>query len=703
MARNILQGVAGTIVDNISEIEIKHKIEELVIGYNEAMTYRSKELQESILSFKTFLNENSSLIFSYVYGVSVDLTKNQKMIESLGEHTLKQIAEIIIKMGKQYKAYTRNHNITNYRIDRYGHDTTLSRFIGPNYVTYSENAISGYKTEKTLHDGISLHQGKYFYFKDSNSESLDSLKNNTDRTFDINSGVFIGLNNFISYTGDTLYVGENTTSNASANDEIKAAVRQTAIKNIVFPDGLILIHGDVNINKNLKVAQKLEVTSTSNFKDNIVIDKGDVTLINTSGATTFKLTNSTGTIELAKNIIIAGTGLSSDENALTINKGSINLGFGNIILAKGDTTLTKGNLLLSEGNAVLSNGSLTLANGNFNLSGNQYIDNDNGFYIKQAGASDGTNSSSVFTNSQIRLGQNSENVSIMLGTGDNLILDANTSHYNIYKTFNSKSETLATFSGAVKLEDTLTIISKSLGTSIFSVNSSGNINNAGTITSAGKIKSSEEIISLDGTSSFAKLNVAGETYIAGTLTVAKAVSLNNTLNVQLGITGNTGTFATGIIGGCAFSGGGIMTGTATAAYYADLAEYYTTDKKYEPGTILQYSRYDLFFEAELYKGGVLLGVVSDKPGQILNSGLADKEQPANMIVLKGRSPVKLSNYCEKNLVVRGNAVIACTNDYGKAIVIDFNDYEFHKLDLEHRYIGRVLNADLTNNTVEVKF
>ena len=30
MARNILQGVAGTIVDNISEIEIKHKIEDLV-------------------------------------------------------------------------------------------------------------------------------------------------------------------------------------------------------------------------------------------------------------------------------------------------------------------------------------------------------------------------------------------------------------------------------------------------------------------------------------------------------------------------------------------------------------------------------------------------------------------------------------------------------------------------------------------------
>ena len=78
MARNILQGVAETIVDNISEIEIKHKIEELVIGYNEAMTYRSKELQESILSFKTFLNENSSLIFSYVYGVSVDLTKKPK-------------------------------------------------------------------------------------------------------------------------------------------------------------------------------------------------------------------------------------------------------------------------------------------------------------------------------------------------------------------------------------------------------------------------------------------------------------------------------------------------------------------------------------------------------------------------------------------------------------------------------------------------
>lgn len=702
MARNILQGVAETVVNTISEIEVKHKIEEMVISYNEYMTYRSKELQESLLSFKTFINGNNSSLLAFSAGINTDLTKNQLMIESLGSHVLNQIADIIVKNGEQYKAYTRNHNITNYRIDRYGHDTTLSRLIGPNYTTYSENALSGYKTEQTLHAGIGLHQSKYFYFKDANSESIDALKNNTDRTFNLHSGVYIGLNNFISYTGDTLFLGENSNSNASTNDEIKTAVSQDAIRNLVLPDGIITVHGDVNIGKNLKVTQTLEINSTSTFKDHIVVEKGDITLNNTSGVTTFKLTNSTGTLELARNAIISGSGLSAEELALEIKKGSLSLGYGDITLTRGSTTLTKGDLLLSEGNATLSNGSLTLSNGNLNLNGNQYIDNDNGIFIKSVNGTDGTGASTIMTNSKITLGQNGENVSIILGTADNTILDANTSHYNIFKTFNSLSTNVATFGGALKLVDTLNVMSSSLGSSIFSVNSTGNIN------TAGSIESGAGITSKSGTSTFVDLHagalsVNGNSYVSGTLTVDKATNINNTLNVNLGITGLYGTLGNGSnIGGCTFNNGE-MNGIATKAYYADLAEYYTTDEEYEPGTVLQYSRHNLFYEAELFTGGVLVGVVSDKPGYVLNSGLANEEQSSNAIVLKGRSPVKISSYCEKHLIVRGNVVLACCNDYGKAIVIDFNDYEFHKPDLEHRYIGRVLSPNIIDNKIEVKF
>jgi hypothetical protein len=61
MARNILQGVAETLVGTITEVDVRHQIESIVIGYNEAMSYRSKELQESLLTFKTIGNSTTSI------------------------------------------------------------------------------------------------------------------------------------------------------------------------------------------------------------------------------------------------------------------------------------------------------------------------------------------------------------------------------------------------------------------------------------------------------------------------------------------------------------------------------------------------------------------------------------------------------------------------------------------------------------------
>lgn len=82
---------------------------------------------------------------------------------------------------------------------------------------------------------------------------------------------------------------------------------------------------------------------------------------------------------------------------------------------------------------------------------------------------------------------------------------------------------------------------------------------------------------------------------------------------------------------------GVIYGTATSARYADLAEKYTTDKEYEPGTVLVVS-YDEKSEAtsSWLSGQRVLGVVSTNPAFLMND-----EAPGQAIALRGRVPVKV--------------------------------------------------------------
>ncbi len=88
----------------------------------------------------------------------------------------------------------------------------------------------------------------------------------------------------------------------------------------------------------------------------------------------------------------------------------------------------------------------------------------------------------------------------------------------------------------------------------------------------------------------------------------------------------------------------IFDGTATKAQYADLAEMYTTDQYYEPGTVLSVGK---THEATLFNNCTLLGVVSTKPGYLLNS-----DTKGVAIALKGRVPVKT-----KDTIQRGEFVV----------------------------------------------
>ena len=685
MAKSILQDIASTIVGTISEVEILHKIESIMISYDEVVSFKSKETEDALLTFKMYLSKSSNELSSIVAKTNITLDRLSTSHEALGKHTLKNIASIIKNLGVQYKAYNRfyKHNVN--KINQLKYTNTLSQFIGPSFVTYSVDSASGYsEVRKDDYSGVDLIASLYLYLKDAKSESIANM-HTTNRSFSSNLGLFHGLNSIVSFDtiSKTLYLGESSDTNISNPPSLQSSVRQRALINTVLPDGENLVKGNMKINKNLKVDQTLNVVGEFLLESDLTINNGDIIVKNNSSDIVFHFDTSEGSLLIDESVNINGNGLSNTDNALHIGKGSITLDNGDINSAIGNLTLSKGNLLVGIGNIKINSGGLELANGDFKLNGNQYIDNAKGIFINKPGQTGGVDASARITNNSLYIARNDENLDVRWGSNNNPSLISNNSDFKIYKKFTSESTSVAMFGGKIVLKDGLTV-NDSGNNVLFNVSSSGDLT-AKSLTLSERLKAY-------GNSEFENLRLSGTLKVEGTSTLARTTA--------------TELYATGIsaINGCLFNGGGIMTGTATAAYYADVAEYYTTDDRYDYGSVLQYSD-NIFNEGQLFKqNGIVLGVVSHKPGTILNAGLADDENTiASLIVLKGRSPVKLSKFTNPRYLVNGNIVVACDRDLGTAEVISNYDYTNNILEYSSKYIGRVINKEIIEGRIEVKF
>jgi hypothetical protein len=109
-----------------------------------------------------------------------------------------------------------------------------------------------------------------------------------------------------------------------------------------------------------------------------------------------------------------------------------------------------------------------------------------------------------------------------------------------------------------------------------------------------------------------------------------SVALNtNIATIQgstLSITGN------GTIGGN-LTVSGFMVGRSTQAVYADLAENYSSDDQYEPGTVLIFGGTQEVTQSTTSHDPAIAGVVSTNPAYLMNSG-----QPGIIVALTGRVP-----------------------------------------------------------------
>jgi hypothetical protein len=110
-----------------------------------------------------------------------------------------------------------------------------------------------------------------------------------------------------------------------------------------------------------------------------------------------------------------------------------------------------------------------------------------------------------------------------------------------------------------------------------------------------------------------------------------------TLNPTVSAITKSGTNGTGDIGQSA-NRFNVLYGKSTSAQYADLAEKYTTDQHYEPGTVVVVSYDDTGAEAtqSFTANQRVLGVVSTNPAHIMND-----TSIGQAIGLTGRLPVKV--------------------------------------------------------------
>jgi hypothetical protein len=105
---------------------------------------------------------------------------------------------------------------------------------------------------------------------------------------------------------------------------------------------------------------------------------------------------------------------------------------------------------------------------------------------------------------------------------------------------------------------------------------------------------------------------------------------------------------------------GVITATATNARYADLAEKYSADANYAPGTVLTFGGIHEVTVSTQYGDARVAGVVSTNPAHLMNTMLESEHTVA--LALTGRVPTKVTGTVRKGdmMISAGNgAACAC--------------------------------------------
>ena len=172
------------------------------------------------------------------------------------------------------------------------------------------------------------------------------------------------------------------------------------------------------------------------------------------------------------------------------------------------------------------------------------------------------------------------------------------------------------------------------GTPNVVVTATTGISVAGTVQASGNITGGNISIG-SGTSTAGSYSASGQ-ITGGNITTAGQLTVNSGANVTAIVNGaasgvgNIGTLAT------AFN---TVFAKATTAQYADLAEVYTADATYPPGTVVSFGGTHEITISSISHNTQIAGIVSTQPAYLMNSTL-NGEHTAE-VALTGRVPCKV--------------------------------------------------------------
>ena len=189
-------------------------------------------------------------------------------------------------------------------------------------------------------------------------------------------------------------------------------------------------------------------------------------------------------------------------------------------------------------------------------------------------------------------------------------------------------------------------------------------------TTAMTIDSSQRV-GIGNTTPTTTLGVTGTAYVTGNITGANLI-LNGTAAAGSGVLIVSGNIQTSTANATANIGNtsnyfNRLFAQSTTALYADLAEMYTTDATYTPGTVLIFGGNQEVTTSTVTHDTRVAGVVSTNPAHIMNPGL--QAERTVEVALVGRVPVSVIGN-----ITPGDRVVT-SNRAGVAEALDITRYQ----------------------------
>ena len=464
----------------------------------------------------------------------------------------------------------------------------------------------------------------------------------------LNSSGLATLSN-LSVTGTTISTGTiQSLSDVTAVD-LAASANITAA-GFLFGDGGFI--------SNITAVSNLAVTSISNGSTsvattgsgaNVVVSVGgvsNVAVFATTGEFVTGVISASGNIT-GGNILTAGLISAASTITSSANITGINILTGGLVSATGNIT---GNYILGNGSQLTGVDATQIINGTSNA---KVVSSGGNIAVGIGGTSNVTvfSTTGAFITGQTSVSGNVTGGNLLTGgliSATANVIANNGMFTNIVNTASFTGDIVSVTGNVTANNGMFTTIVNVASHTGAVVSVSGNITGGNLLFGSGVAS---------GTG-----NITGGNLLTGGLISATGNVLGNVFTV------NSGNTTTAIINGGGNAVGNIGSSSkyfnqvfaqATTALYADLAEIYSADAEYPPGTVVSFGGDQEITKSTLAGDPRVAGVISDRPSYLMNAALQAQHRAA--VALTGRVPTRVIGP-----VAKGDMMVSAGNGYAQA-------------------------------------